>query len=63
MKRILAWALTLVLVLGLFAGCGKTEEAPATTAPVVQDEVITANDALAYLKALYPKSEEVSINF
>ena len=58
MKRILAWALTLVLVFGLFAGCNKQEEAPATTQPVVQDEVITANDAMAYLKALYPKSEE-----
>ena len=59
MKKYLVWALVLVLVLGLFAGCGnKNEEAPATTAPVVTEDVITAEDAIAYLKALYPKGEE-----
>ena len=57
MKRILAWVLVLVMALGLFAGCKKQEEAPTTTQPV-QEEVISANDAMAYLKALYPKTEE-----
>ena len=54
MKKILAWVLVLVMVLGMFAGC-KKEEAPATEPA---GEVITAQDAIEYLKALYPKSED-----
>ena len=48
MKKILAWVLVLVMVLGMFAGC-KKEEAPATEPA---GEVITAQDAIEYLKAL-----------
>ena len=33
MKKLLAIVLSLVMVLGLFAGCGAKEEAPATEAP------------------------------
>ena len=32
MKKLLAIVLSLVMVLGLFAGCGAKEEAPATEA-------------------------------
>ena len=58
MKRILAWVLLFVMVLGMFAGCKKEEQAPTTTAPVVDEEAITAYDAMEYLKALYPATEE-----
>ena len=59
MKRILAWVLLLVMVLGMFAGCKNTEDPtpttdPATTAP--QGSGIQgpgAQDAIDYLKSLY----------
>jgi len=54
MKKILAWVLVLVMVLGMFAGCKKDEPTPTEPA----GEVITAQDAIEYLKALYPKSED-----
>ena len=58
MKRILAWVLLLVMVLGMFAGCKNTEDPtpttdPATTAP--QGSGIQgpgAPDAIDYLKSL-----------
>ena len=54
MKKILAWVLLVTMILGMFAGCGK-QETPATEPA---GEVITAQDAIEYLKALYPKSED-----
>ena len=33
MKKLIAILLSLVMILGLFAGCGAKEEAPATEAP------------------------------
>ena len=54
MKKVLAWVLLLAMIIGVFAGCGKKEEAK----PTVGEEVITAADAMEYLKALYPNTEE-----
>ncbi len=56
MKRILSWLLLLTLVLGLFAGC-KSEQKTTETKPVEED-YITAQAAMEYLKALYKHSEE-----
>ena len=58
MKRVLAWMLLLVMVLGMFAGCKKadapTPTNPITTAP--QQSGVKgpgAQDAIDYLKSLY----------
>ena len=61
MKKVLAWILLFVLVLGMFAGCKKkTQDDPTTsTDPVATTpEGPTAQDALEYLKAMYPDTEE-----
>ena len=62
MKRFLAWVLVLVLVLGMFAGCKrKKDEEPTTpsTDPVATTpEGPTAEDAMEYLCAMYPDTEE-----
>ncbi len=42
MKKLIAIALSLVMVLGLFAGCGAKEEAPATAAPAEAQPAETA---------------------
>ena len=62
MKRTISWVLVMVLVLGLFAGCGATTETPAepTNAAVEAaptEAVVAADENLAntieYLKAYY----------
>ena len=53
MKRIFAWVLLLVMVLGVFAGCKKTE----TVEPTGGD-YISAEAAMEYLKALYKTPDE-----
>ena len=49
MKKILAWLLLLVMVVGMFAGCHNTN----TTEPTGAEEYISAEAAMEYLKALY----------
>ncbi|MBQ7801458.1 MAG: extracellular solute-binding protein [Oscillospiraceae bacterium] len=44
MKKILCLLLALVMVMGMFAACGDTDETPATNAPV-SDETKAADDA------------------
>ena len=58
MKKILAWVLLFVMVLGMFAGCSNKETPAPTETEGSGDEVITAQDAIEYLKALYPRSED-----
>ncbi len=58
MKRILAWMLLLVMVLGMFAGCKNAEDPtpttdPVTTAPQGGVQGPGAQDAIDYLKSLY----------
>ncbi len=53
MKRIFAWLLLLTLMVGLFAGCKKTE----TETPTEPQEVTNgAQEAIDYLKAYYTDS-------
>ena len=47
MKKIIAWLLLVVMLLGTFAGCGNAEQTPTTAAEN------GAADAIAYLKAYY----------
>ena len=56
MKRTLAWVLLFVMLLGMFAGCKKQKAETPTTAPT--GEVVTASDAMEYVKAIYPNTEE-----
>ena len=59
MKRVLAWMLLLVMVLGMFAGCKPKEDPTPTTDPVTtapQQSGVKgpgAQDAIDYLKSLY----------
>ena len=61
MKRVLAWMLLLVMVLGMFAGCKPQEDPtpttePVTTAPQGEQSGVQgpgAQDAMDYLKSLY----------
>ena len=58
MKRVFAWVLLLVMVLGMFAGCKPAEETPTepvTTAPQGNSGIQGpgAQDAVDYLKSLY----------
>ncbi len=57
MKKILAWVLLFTMLLGLFAGCKKTD-APSTE-PTVGD-FVTAQAAMEYLKALYKTTDEAT---
>lgn len=53
MKKLIAMLLSLVMVLGLFAGCGTKEEAPATTAaPADSQPAETAAAELSYMDEL-----------
>jgi len=56
MKKVLAWVLLLATLLSLFAGCKKTETPETTAAP---SSGVTAQQAIEYLKAVYPTSREV----
>ena len=67
MKKILAWVLVLVLLVGTLAGCGcaarQEPEVPATTEPPVEGtdfvpEGATAEEAMKYLCAVYKDTEE-----
>ena len=62
MKKVLAWVLLVILVLGMFAGCKRNQDEPETnpsTDPsVVTPEGPTAEDAMEYLKAMYPDTDE-----
>ena len=59
MKRILTWMLLLVLVVGLFAGCKDSKDAPKATEPTAAtEEYVSAQAAMEYLKAIYKRSEE-----
>ena len=53
MKKFIAWALVLVLCLGMFAGCAKNpvESTPGTTAGAAENDGLAK--AAKYLKALY----------
>ena len=54
MKKLIAMLLSLVMVLGLFAGCGAKEEAPATTAAPAADAQPAETEAaeLSYMDEL-----------
>ena len=59
MKKVLAWVLLIVLLLGMFAGCKKNQEEPETSAPTeFVPEGPTAEDAMEYLCAMYKDTEE-----
>ena len=55
MKKVLAWVLLFVMLFGMLAGCKKDKSDTPTTAP---SEVVTAADAMEYVKAIYPNTEE-----
>ena len=69
MKRVLAWVLLLVMVLGMFAGCKPAEDTtpttePATTAPQSGIQGPGAQDAIDYLKSLYQDDgAETAVDF
>ena len=65
MKKILAWALVLLMVVGLFAGC--TNEPKPTdptvvdpTDPVVEDNSANLASALEYLETMYKTVSEIT---
>jgi len=75
MKRVLVWALVLILCLGMFAGCGKEEAStPATTAETAVatqaptepaatepvDDSKAIHDALEFLKTFYRNVDKVT---
>ena len=60
MKKLLAILLSLVMVLGLFAGCGAKEEAPATTAAPAAPAAPVEEEAveLSYMDELIAAAQE-----
>ena len=69
MKRVLAWVLLMVMVLGMFAGCKPAEDTtpttePSTTAPQSDIQGPGAQDAIDYLKSLYQDDgAETAVDF
>ena len=58
MKRIIAWALVLILCLGMFAGCKKGDADSTDGAVVVDTAALEA--ALEYVKTVYRKTSETT---
>ena len=58
MKRVLAWVLLFVMLFGTLAGCKKEQAETPSTAPQPTEEVVTAAQAMEYVKAIYPNTEE-----
>ena len=62
MKKLTAWALLLAMCVAMFAGCSNNNPAPTeapTAAPTEAptEAVSGLEDAVAYVKAIYKKSE------
>ena len=64
MKKIIAWALLLTMVVSMFAGCSneKTPETTVPTEPATEPAQATSglSDAVAYVKAIYKNAAEVT---
>lgn len=62
MKRMISWALILVLVLSLFAGCSNNSAEPTNAPGAPTDAVVVADEnlanAIAYLKAFYKEVKD-----
>ena len=65
MKKIISWVMLFAMLLGMFAGCSKSEEpavqttVPATTEAIAEAPALTENnaaDVVAYLQAIYKDS-------
>jgi len=59
MKKVFAWVLLFVMLIGVLAGCKQQKTEEPTSAPTVSGP--TAADAMEYVKAIYPNREEALI--
>ena len=53
MKKTISWLLLIVMMLGIFAGCGNTEQTPTDAPTAAAGDLEGINAAIDYLKAFY----------